>query len=240
MKHRLFSTLFCIWYALALFFTGAIGGFLPATPARADALAGEYACILQTDTFFYATPDESRGLFLLPQSYYVKLVERGEEYCRAEYLTDENGAKKVTGYVKTNQLTFVDYLPKRPYAFHQFTLRYRIDEGSLDDSAFLNEITVQCTYYGDYKIGSKTYCYVLREEDFGYVPKPTSLTLPENTEYAEYVAQLEASAPVEPPQKEEPTSSPAQVAILIALCLLVPVLAALILKPPRRPPYDVE
>ncbi len=240
MKHLFLTKLFCIWTALALVFGYATGGFLPSKRVSADGVLGEYACILQTDTFFYATPDESRGLFLLPQNYYVKLLERGTEYCKAEYLTDENGAKKVTGYVKTNELTFVDYLPKRPYAFQQFTLCYRIDEGTLDDSAFLTEITVECIYYGDYKIGSKTYCYVLREEDFGYVPKPTGLVLPENTEYAEYLAQLESAATETPPATEEPTSSPAQVAILIALCLLVPVLAALILKPPRRPPYDVE
>ncbi len=232
-------------FALAIFLGSSLPLVAPPSPiasktARAEPLIGEYACILQADTFFYTSPDESKGLFLLPKSYYVKLLDYGNEYSRVEYLADQGNMKKIIGYVKTNRLTFVDYLPKRPYFTYQFELQYRIDEGALTDSAFLNQITVTCVYYGDYNIGSKTYCYVLREDSFGYVPKPASLTVPENTEYAEYLATVESSSSVTESSGGTPTSSPAQVAILVALCLLVPVLAALILKPPRRPPYDTE
>ncbi len=244
MKKRILSTLFSILFATALFL---VSGFFPTSrfsfalkTVQAQPTVGGYACVLQADTFFYAAPDESKGLFLLPVSYYVKLLEEGNEYSRVEYLTDEGGGKKLTGYVKTECLTFVDYLPKTPYFTYQFELHYRIEEGALTDSSFLNEITVTCTYYGDYRIGSSTYCYVLREDSFGYVPKPTGMTVPENTEYADYLASLESASSPESSSKEESTSSPAQVAILIALCLLVPVLAALILKPPRRPPYETE
>ncbi len=201
---------------------------------------GSYACILYENTFFYSEPNESKGIFLLPVTYYVKLIEYGVEYCRTEYLYDDTQVKKLTGYVKTELLTFVDYLPKRPYFFHVFDLSYRIDENVVEDPDFLDEITVSCAYYGDYKIGSKTYCYVLRDDSFGYVPKPLGLTVRENTEYAEYLASL---TPVESAGSVSTTrgdSSPAQIAILVALCLLVPVLAALILKPPRRPPYETE
>jgi hypothetical protein len=61
-------------------------------------------------------------------------------------------------------------------------------------------------------------------------------------EYADYLASLTPTPPEpEPPATLPDTpSSPAQIAILIALCLLVPLLAALILKPPRRPPYEVD
>ncbi len=242
MKKRLLTQLCSIFFALALILLSGI----PTPPrirkrsAYAEPLLGDYACILQTDTFFYASPDESKGLFLLPKSYYVKLLDYGSEYSRVEYLTDDGIGKKVTGYVKTQRLTFVDYLPKRPYFTYQFELYYRIDEGLQNDSSFLNEIKVTCAYYGDYNVGSKTYCYVLRGDSFGYVPKPSSLTVPENPEYAEYLATLESAEEGEGEEKSTTTSSPAQVAILVALCLLVPVLAALILKPPRRPPYETE
>ncbi len=156
-----------------------------------------------------------------------------------EYLYDDAQAKKLVGYAQTQLLTFVEYLPKRPYFYSTFDLSYRIDESFVENSDFLTEITLSCTYYGDYKIGSKTYCYVMRGESFGYVPKPATLTVPENTEYADYLAGLAVSKPVETPV-ESKESSPAQIAILVALCLLVPVLAAFILKPPRRPPYETD
>ena len=204
---------------------------------------GTYACILG-ESFFYSAPNENSGLFLLPKTYYVRLLEYGMEYCKIEYLTEDTYTKKLLGYAKTNELTFVDYLPQRPYLYHYFEITYRIDDGEPPNSSFLDQIVMTCAYYGDYKVGSKTYCYVLRESQFGYVTKPVSLYYEENTEYAEYLAHLQASASA-PTEDDTPTSPstgvpPLHVAILIALCLLVPLLAALILKPPRRPPYETD
>ena len=203
-------------------------------------LAGDYACILSDDVYFYANADGRRGLFLLPQSYYVRLVEYRSDYCKVEYQTDVS-AKRLIGYVKTEELTFVDYTPSRPYLYYVFDLRYTIENAEQTDSTFLTEITVSCIYYGDYLIGSERYCYVLRGEEFGYVPKPVTLTYEENEEYAQYLASKQPEAPPtsNTPSTEE-HSSPAQIAILVALCLLVPILAALILKPPRRAPYELD
>ena len=212
------------------------------TARAATPSLGEYACILEENAFFYSAPDEQRGLFLLPVSYYVHVLDYGVEFCRVEYLYDDTDVKKLIGYAKTSSLTFVEYVPERPYFYYVFEIRYRIENGGLEDSAFLNEITLNCTYYGDYLIGSKTYCYVLRGGSFGYVPKPVTLSISRNTEYEEWLA---AQTPPENPTSSEQLSSeekssPAQIAILVALCLLVPVLAALILKPPRRPPYETD
>ncbi len=194
---------------------------------------------MDSDTFFYSAADERRGLFLLPKSYYVRLIEYRNDFCKIEYGKDDSGAKRLVGYAKTEQLTFVDYVPVRPYLYYVFDVRYTIDGAEGNGSPFLNEITMSCVYYGDYLIGSETYCYVLREDEFGYIPKPTSLTYEENTEYADYLA---AQTPKEDVTTEEQsptteTSSPAQIAILIIICLLVPILAALVLKPSRRPQY---
>lgn len=205
---------------------------------------GDYACVLGEATFFYASPDEKSGLFLLPKSYYVKLLSYASEYCKIEYQTDSGGYEKLVGYAKTEQLTFVKYIPVRPYYAYTFEVSYRLDSASQDNSDFLNQITFECAYYGDYKVGSSTYCYVRRGDEFGYVPKPDDLILDENTEYADYLASLSEPnpSPEAPPTSDvtETQSSPAQIAILVALCLLVPLLAALILKPPRRPPYEAE
>ncbi len=244
MKKFLLTTISAIVYLLTTLFAGIF--FTPTfapSPKLAQAedtpVAGSYACILHEDTYLNASPDETQGLFLLPATYYVKLLDFGGGYCRVEYLYDDAQTKKIIGYVQTELLTFVDYIPKRPYFYYTFDLHYRIEDGLTTSSDFLNEITLSCTYYGDYKIGSKLYCYVLRGDSFGYVPKPTDLVISENTEYAEHLAQTSTEPPDETPT-EQTESSPAQIAILVALCLLVPVLAALILKPPRRPPYEID
>ena len=195
--------------------------------------AGAYACILSDDVYFYTNTEGRRGLFLLPKSYYVRLIEYRPDYCKVEYQTDDS-AKRLVGYVATEKLTFVDYTPARPYLYYVFDLRYKIEDADQTDSAFLTEITISCVYYGDYIIGSERYCYVLRGEDFGYVPKPASLVYEDNEEYANHVSAVQPSPP--PSSEEEVTvkaeqSSPAQIAILVTICLLVPILAALVLKP---------
>lgn len=213
--------------------------------ARADSATpnvGAYACVLQDDAYFYSAPDERRGVFLLPETYYVKLMEYGSEYCKIEYQTDEAAHRRLIGYAKTSALTFVDYVPVRPYLSYVFDVKYKIENGEITNSSFLTEITVSCAYYGDFSVGSDVYCYVLQGDTFGYIPKPVGLSYEENTEYADYLASLETNAPIDStaPSEQKPSSSPAQIAILVALCLLVPLLAALILKPPRRPPYETD
>lgn len=203
--------------------------------------AGGYACILTDSTYFYATRDEKRGVFLLPKTYFVKVLDVSDDFCKIEYLYDDTYAKKLVGYAKTQELTFVDFIPEHPYLYYLIEVSYHIGEENGLNDGFLNNLVVTCTYYGDFKIGSETYCYVLRGDEFGYIPKPTNLSYVENTEYQDHLTP--APTP-EPPQADtatpEPTSSPAQIAILIALCILVPLLAALILKPPHRPPYESD
>lgn len=214
--------------------------FAPLIPVAAQAEAGAYACILEKNVYFYATKDLSRGVFTLPQTYYVKVLEINDDFCKIEYLYDDEYTQKLTGYAKTELLTFVDYVPKRPYLYRLFELSYTIDGGGHNGDGFLDEIKVQCAYYGDYEIGSTTYCYILRNGDFGYVPKPATLDIEENTEYAEWLkSQEEATPPASAPVESE-AASPAQIAILIALCLLVPILSALILRSSKHPPYDPD
>ena len=78
------------------------------------------------------------------------------------------------------------------------------------------------------------YCYVLQGDTFGYVPKTSALAYEENTEYADYLAQQTAKPEQSANTADKSASSPAQIAILVALCLLVPILATLILKQPKH------
>ncbi len=177
----------------------------------------------------------------MPETYYVKILDVASDFCKIEYLYDDGQAKKLTGYAKTSQLTFVPYVPKRPYFYHVFDVRYTIGDAT-DVSSVLGEIVVACAYYGDYVIGSQTYCYVLRDDTFGYVPKPADLTVERNGEYEEWLQSLTPPVQDEPPtsQDEAPSSSPAQIALLVAVCLLIPILAAFLFRSPKSQPYEEE
>ena len=214
---------------------------LPTIAAAASAAptTGSYACIL-TDAYFYAEPSEKHGLFLLPKTYYVKLLEYGADYSKIEYLSDSAHTQSLVGYAKTSALTFVDYVPARPFLYYLVDVKYRIEDAAPNDSASLTELTVTCAYYGDYPIGSELWCYILRDGEFGYIPKPADLSYEQNTEYADRQQGESSASESAPDGNGKSSANPIQIAILIAVCLLIPLLAALILKPPRRPPYETE
>lgn len=200
---------------------------------------GDYACVISDTAYFYATTDEKSGVFLLPESYYIRLLEYRTDYCKIEYLQDDGYTKKVIGYTKTQDLAFVDYVPTRPYLYYLFDLKYTLGEGGNATSDSLTEITVTCAYYGDFTVGTENWCYILRDGEFGYIPKPADLSFERNTEYEDRLS-IKTESSLSTPSPTEKSSSPIQIGILVALCLLIPVLGALILKPPRRPPYERE
>lgn len=251
MKH-LPTRLYKLVISLILFFSGTLSPFsfspeenalttIPtvhatAQTARSADKVGSFACILET-AYFYAAPDERRGLFLLPKTYYVKVIDYQSDFCKIEYLTDSATTRKLVGYAKSDQLTFVDYVPQRPYLYYVFDLTYTAGDTIVNDSSFLTQITLSYAYYGDFSIGTKTYCYVFREDTFGYVPKPETLSYEDNTEYADSLTPTPDEPVINEPKEKQ---SSMQIATLIALCLLLPILASLIVKPPKRPPYESD
>jgi hypothetical protein len=209
---------------------------LTPTPIRAAATTQDcYACILTDDVYLYASSNERSGLFLLPKTYYVKTLSVGAEFTKVQYQENGDGLRAITGYCKTAELTFVDYTPKTPYFHTLFEVTYKIADTN-QNYPFLTEIKVECAYYGEYPIGSDTYCYVLREDGFGYVPKPSDLTFVENSEYADRKAQ--SNVKDETSQGSENTQSlpPSQIATVLVLCLLAPILASLILRANKQTP----
>lgn len=237
---RAFLPLFLLLYTLSAVLTPHLSvSAQSAVQAQKDTPSpGDYACILTDEVYFYLSPNGKDAAFLLPKTYYVRLLSYGAAYSKIEYLENNLYAQKLTGYARTEELTFVNYLPARPYLNYVFDVTYRLDNATPSVGDGFTELTFTCAYYGDYPIGDQIWCYVLREGEFGYVPKPDHLEFEENTEYAD---RLAAQAPnPETADKEKSSSSPAQIAILVTLCLLVPLLATLILKSPRKPPYETD
>lgn len=219
-------------FLLSLFFLIAPQGVSFAT-ITASASSGDYACILSDGVYFHTAESPSSGIFALPKSYYVKVLSIGERYTKVEYLTDGERTKKLTGYCLTEELTFVDYTPVNPYLYATFDVIYTAENGESGD-AMLDKLTVPCSYYGSYTIGAKEYAYVLQRGEFGYVPKPADFTYSENGEYA---ARLDGDASNAPASTN---GNGSQVALLIVLCLIVPLLAALLIKGAKPLPYELD
>lgn len=154
-------------------------------PEKAGAENYSYACAANPDTYFYSSQDETTGLFIIPQTYYVKVISKGDKFSYVQYLEDISDYKAVYGYCLTAELLFVDFLPERPFLYLTVGVTYTIDgyEPAFSEDGILSEINYDCVYYGDYKIGSSYYAYVLVNGKFGYIPKPSKIEYETNSDY---------------------------------------------------------
>lgn len=219
MKRSIFTIILSLIYLL-----------LPSAPtitARAD--TPYYGYISTTSVYFYTQSQTSEkvSVFLLPYSYYVRIIGEDAEYYTVEYLTDGTHSKKLYGYAKKVDIIPVDYVPQLPYLYLTIDVTYTLENADADNS--FSQITFTCGYYGDYFMGNKTYAYILREGQFGYVVKPDDLYYPKNEEYDLLHKQQEQKV-----KKEKPT----YIAVIILLCLLIPTICALILKTNKKDYFD--
>lgn len=217
---------------LSIFFCASPFLSLASVHSASAQNAESYACILTNDVYFHTSETPSAGIFALPKTYYVKVLSIGSPYTKVEYLTDGERTKKLTGYCLTEQLTFIDYTPVNPYLYATFDVIYTAESGEIGDS-LLDKIILPCTYYGNYYMGAKEYAYVLQQGTFGYVPMPENFTFPLNDEYA---ARQQTGEIL--PTKEDDNGM--GIALLIVLCLLVPLLTALLVKSAKPLPYEFD
>ena len=210
--------------------------FLTGTPTTKKASADtgtQYACILSEDVYFYSSENEYSGIFILPKTYYVKVLSVGERFTRVEYLTDTKYTRTLVGYCLTYQLTLVDYTPVNPYLYTTFDVIYIPQNGDSSDE-ILERLVFTCGYYGEYASGTKRYAYAYKNGECTYVPYPENFEYPMNTEYEERLSSSSGK------EVAEGTVNPIQLGVLAVLCLLVPLLTAIILKNNKAPTYDPE
>ena len=195
----------------------------PVLSARAEE-SETYACVLSEGTYLYAEQSEESGLFLIPNTYYVRILEQGAEYSYVEYAADSGLYKAVRGYCKSEALTPVDFTPARPFVNLTVSLTYRLEGTSALVGGDLALVTVEAAYYGDYTVGSAQYCYVCANGKFGYVPRP-EISYELNDDYL----------PEAPPVSAETQDVSVSLYILIgALCLWLVFILLLSLRPAKK------
>ncbi len=143
----------------------------PPLTARADTL--RYAVAADSNVWFYAAESEEDRLFLLPETYYVRVLSEGERFTAVEYLVNDPPYRKVMGYCETEALTFVDFIPARPFLRKEIKVTYDLAGGDAFSDAFpdmFGSIERTFVYYGLRYEGGNRYAYVLYEGTFGYIP----------------------------------------------------------------------
>lgn len=204
----------------------------PSAPLSVRAEETErYAVAAREDVWFYSAENEESGLFLIPYTYYVKVLREGTLYTAVQYLDDVSPYRAVTGFCKTELLTFVDFVPVRPYLRREITVTYTISgEKQLGGGAF-DHLEKRFVYYGTSYAGTARYFYVYADGVFDYVPATQDVFFELNTDY---LTQTSGEAE-EPPPSEEPSSAPSAVQIIAicAACLAVLAIGALVIRGKR-------
>ncbi len=148
----------------------------PEITAYADTGDEVYAVAAKDGVWFYSEALDNKGLFILPESYYVRIINDGDPFCEVQYINK-------TGYCKRSDLLFVDFVPSRPFLFYDYTLSYSMENGSSVGNGIFDSIERTVSYYGSFSYGTETYYYVYADGLYDYVPKTQEIIYDHNTDY---------------------------------------------------------
>lgn len=140
----------------------------------AENIVPDYGQIVTEDCCFYADASLKIVKFILPYSYYVKIVSVGTEASRVVYRSEDQTCPSAEGYVKNVCLGFNEVLPDSLYP--EPTLRLKTDEVVFGDKSLTSPKAVvvagsSARYYGEIKIDGSDYLYVYVNGYVGYVRK---------------------------------------------------------------------
>ncbi len=205
--------------------------FAPA-PQRAQAAEERYAAAVEADVWFYSSENENSRVFLLPATYYVKVISEGETFTRVEYLTDDGPYQKISGYCRTEDLLFVDYIPVRPYLKKEVTLSYTLPQtGGLGGGSF-STVEKTFVYYGHRYEDGVLYYYVLSGDTFDYIPAEKELEYEKNTDCLDYLAAKGVSGEAEGGQGGMNAST---ILVICVACAAAIAIAVLVIRGKHAP-----
>ncbi len=213
---------------------------LPIGGQTVSAAEGRYAVVPDGDVWFCAGESESSRIFLLPRSYYVRILNEGPLYCRVEYLEDEGPYKKITGYCKTEDIIAVDYIPVRPYLKKEITLSYSLPAaGSGGLGGSFSSVEKTFVYYGQRYEGAKLYYYVLADGTFDFIAADAELAYEENTDYLDYLAAQDTAAQGGEVAKPEAGGMNAAMIVVVCIaCVAAVAVAVFVIRGKKPAPPD--
>lgn len=233
----------CLIIALML----TLSASLYSSPMKINASEYNYARILSEDVELYSDALGQKTLFILPYSYYVKVLTLGLTYSKIAYAPyGEN--LSVPYYVKTENLTFVDYTPEAPYPSLQLVTSYTtslfFDNTTKNVSKSIAE-QEKMLFCGELSVGNVELVYVWCNGDFGYVKKNTLLgfTLPLNTDViiteSESTQSEISSEPLSSDSDSEKNEDIKRVAIVLFTCIGAISIVYFIFVPSKKRPVEL-
>jgi hypothetical protein len=214
------------------------------SPVITFAEEGQYARVLNQTTYLYNSADTSSPCFLIPETYYVKLIRDDGEYYFVNYQEDlAPYYKAIAGYCKKSDLYMCDYTPSIPY------LNYNIDvydgargykSSSLSKVDYLFNNGNPIIYYGKIKINNVLFYYVLAHGEFRcYINSNecVPLSYPLNTDPLpisnedEVITTPETVTPVE---SKTDVSDKLKIALILILVIPALIATAFLFKPQKK------
>lgn len=179
-----------------------------------------YARITQPNVYFYEKADENSGLFILPETYFIKITGESQDYYAAEYLSETPGRTPIYGFCRKTDVELVDYIPETPFLVYDTEVTFRTSSDDLPDE-FIVEYKIDAAFYGTFSYGSSTCYYVELDGKFGYVPAAACepLSYLPNTEHTE-------STPAEPDNDSAKPQSVSALNVVLISALAVTALGA--------------
>ncbi len=145
---------------------------LPTSKVRAS--SESYARILCIDAVVYQDANFTHPIFTLPYSYYVKIEGSTNNSTKILFGNGDGSCPQITGYVDTNKLTLVDYVPINPYPQIKVStdvsdvLFYDFEQNKPYFNVPMSEVMY---YYGEINNLDATLCYVYYSKKLGYIDK---------------------------------------------------------------------
>lgn len=214
--------------------------------------SSSWAQINNDQTYFYCDYACQIPKFILPKSYFVKVLEIGEESTRVAYMDGQIGLPEKVGFIKTCDLYLYSGAVSSPYP--ALTITLKSDEILFSDSkkeypkAVLTANTT-AHFYGFFSIDGEIFCYVYASSYVGYVRKSAFnafelapheiplITAPQPT--PDIDSALAETTPDSSVISAKSIDSTMKIVIIIALSITCLSVVYLMFKPRPRASYEV-
>ena len=198
----------------------------------------EYLRVITDDTPFYTEKSADKPIFFLPYTYYVKVIEYGDNFCHVCYA---DGGAEIDGYVPTYKLFYDGLTVLSPYpAVFPTTAKTTVLYSDAQLTSALQYIFPEreLFFYGKYySPQGNTLYYVAYNNKLGYVKEEELLpfTLSNHPNELTFLIKEESPEEEKPTESEETPENLVNLRILIIAVLGFAGLVALFFAVGKKP-----
>jgi len=237
-------------YLLALLFV-AIAPVFKRTAGSASAEEPRYSRILSEEVVLYSDRSLSSPWFILPYSYYVRIISAEGRAVKVEYKGDNPLRPSIKGYISSSDIEISDETPAAPYPSVSFTIGQNClvfkDANFNYPEAVAENSSVE--FYGTYiKSDGEKYVYgyitsASGDKFVGYVASSALLgfAVPE---LPVYIPEIDSESLAEP--EKESSSQPVnalgdnlQVVIIVGISVVAISIVYLLFRPSGKAKEEV-